>query len=48
VTEVARHALAPGVTWWGWRLPGIFEAALVATIGVALLGVAILRFSRTD
>src|SRR3954451_11652679 len=48
VTEVARHALAPGVTWWGWHLPGIFEAALVATIGVALLGVAILRFSRTD
>ena len=48
VTEAARHALAPGVTWWGWHLPGIFEAALVATIGVALLGVAILRFSRTD
>jgi ABC-2 type transport system permease protein len=48
VTEAARHALAPGVTWWGWHLPGIFEAALVATIGVALLGVAIVRFSRTD
>jgi ABC-2 type transport system permease protein len=48
VTEAARHALAPGVTWWGWHLPGVFEAALVALIGVALLGVAIVRFSRTE
>jgi ABC-2 type transport system permease protein len=48
VTQAARHALAPGVTWWGWHLPGVFEAALVALIGVALLGVAIMRFSRTE
>jgi ABC-2 type transport system permease protein len=36
------------VTWWGWRLPGIFEAALVAMIGFGLLTVAIVRFSRTE
>jgi ABC-2 type transport system permease protein len=48
ISEVARHALAPGVTWWGWRLPGIFEAALVAMIGFGLLTVAIVRFSRTE
>jgi ABC-2 type transport system permease protein len=48
ISELARHTLAPGVTWWGWHLPGVFEAALVAVIGVALLGVAILRFSRTE
>lgn len=48
ITETARHALAPGVTWWGWHLPGIFEAALVAMIGLGLLSVAIARFSRTE
>jgi len=48
VSEAARHALAPGVTWWGWHLPGVFEAALVAILGVAMLGVAIWQFSRTE
>ncbi len=48
ISAAARHALAPGVTWWGWHLPGIFEAALVAMMGFGLLAVAIARFSRTD
>ncbi|HEX6460597.1 MAG TPA: ABC transporter permease [Thermoleophilaceae bacterium] len=48
VSEAARHALAPGVTWWGWHLPGVFEAALVAMMGVGLLSVAIARFSRAE
>jgi ABC-2 type transport system permease protein len=48
ISPVARHALAPGVTWWGWHLPGVFEAALVAMIGFGFLTVAIFRFSSTD
>jgi ABC-2 type transport system permease protein len=48
ISEAARQALAPGVTWWSWRLPGVFEAALVAIIGFVLLSVAIVRFSRTE
>jgi ABC-2 type transport system permease protein len=48
VSEAARHALAPGVTWWSWHLPGVFEAALVAVLGVAMLGVAIWQFSRAE
>jgi ABC-2 type transport system permease protein len=48
VSEAARHALAPGVTWWGWHLPGLFEAALVALLGMAMLGIAIWQFSRTE
>ncbi|HEY2600624.1 MAG TPA: ABC transporter permease [Thermoleophilaceae bacterium] len=48
VSEAARHALAPGVTWWGWHLPGVFEAALVALLGMAMLGIAIWQFSRTE
>jgi ABC-2 type transport system permease protein len=34
--------LDPGVTWWGWRVPGLLEAAVVAMLGLAMLGVAIL------
>jgi ABC-2 type transport system permease protein len=48
ISEAARHALAPGVTWWSWRLPGLFEAAIVALLGVLMLGVAIARFSRAE
>jgi ABC-2 type transport system permease protein len=48
ISDAARHTLAPGVTWWGWHLPGLFEAAIVALIGMAMLGVAILQFSRSD
>ncbi len=48
VSAAARHALAPGVTWWGWHLPGVFEAAIVALIGICLLGVGIARFSRAE
>jgi len=48
ISAAARHALAPGVTWWSWQLPGVFEAALVALMGFGLLGVAIMRFSRTE
>ena len=48
VSAAARHALAPGVTWWGWHLPGVFEAAIVAMIGVGLLSVGMARFSRAE
>jgi ABC-2 type transport system permease protein len=48
ISEQARQALAPGVTWWGWHLPGLFEAALVAMIGLSMLAVAIWQFSRTE
>ena len=47
-TAVARRTLDPGVTWWGWHLPPLFEAAMVAVLGTALLALAIVRFSRTE
>ena len=30
ISPAARHALASGVTWWGWRVPGAVEASVVA------------------
>ena len=48
VSEVARQRLAPGVTWWGWQVPSLVEVAIVLALGLAMLAVAIARFTRTE
>jgi ABC-2 type transport system permease protein len=48
MSAAARHALDSGVTWWGWRVPAGLEAAVVALLGLAMLGVAVLEFNRTE
>jgi ABC-2 type transport system permease protein len=40
--------LDPGVTWFGWHVPGLLEAAVVAALGLTMLGIAIAEFSRTE
>ncbi len=48
VSEVARQTLAPGVTWFGWRVPTLLELAIVLALGLAMMGVAIWQFARTE
>jgi ABC-2 type transport system permease protein len=48
VSDAARKALDPGVTWWGWHVPALLEAGVVLALGLAMLGVAIWEFSATD
>jgi len=48
IPAAARLALDPGVTWWGWRVPGLVEAAVVALLGLAMLMIAIVQFSRAE
>jgi ABC-2 type transport system permease protein len=48
VPPAARAALDPGITWAGWHVPVALQAALVVVLGLGLLGVAVLRFSRTE
>ena len=48
VSESARRTLDPGVTWWGWHLPPMLEVAIVLLLGLAAMGIAIRRFSRTE
>jgi ABC-2 type transport system permease protein len=48
VSETAQRTLNPGVSWFGWQLPPAFEAGMVLVLGVAMLGVAIWRFSRNE
>jgi ABC-2 type transport system permease protein len=48
VSEAARRTLDPGVSWWGWHLPPLFEAGMVLLLGLAMMGIAIWQFSRTE
>ncbi|MFZ0385886.1 MAG: ABC transporter permease [Solirubrobacteraceae bacterium] len=48
ISPAARQALDPGITWWGWRVPTLVEAAVVVVLGLAMLGIAIWEFSSTD
>ena len=48
ISEAARHRLAPGVTWWGWRVPSFVEVGIVLALGLTMLAIAIFRFNRTE
>jgi ABC-2 type transport system permease protein len=48
ISPAARRALDPGVTWWGWHVPAVLEAAVVALLGLAMLWVAVLEFGRSE
>jgi ABC-2 type transport system permease protein len=48
VSDAARSTLDAGVTWFGWRVPTIVELAIVLAVGLAMMGVAIWQFSRTE
>ena len=48
ISPAARHALDPGVTWWGWRVPTLLEAGMVVALGLVMLGIAIVEFSSTE
>jgi ABC-2 type transport system permease protein len=48
ISAAARKALDPGVTWWGWHVPGLLEVAVVAAIGLVCLGVGVLEFGGRE
>jgi ABC-2 type transport system permease protein len=48
ISGAARRALDPGVTWWGWHVPTLVEAAVVFAIGAVCLAVAIAEFSARE
>src|SRR5438105_3264809 len=48
ISPAARAALDPGITWWGWRVPALLEAAMVVALGLVMLSIAIWEFSKTE
>jgi ABC-2 type transport system permease protein len=48
LSPLAHRALDSGITWWGYRVPGLLEAGVILLLGVIMLGVAIWEFSATE
>src|ERR1700741_2114600 len=48
ISPAASAALSPAVTWDGWAVPVGVSLGIVAVMGVALLGMAIAEFQRTE
>ncbi len=48
ISPAARQALDPGVTWFGWHVPGLLEAGVILALGLVMLGIAIWEFSATE
>lgn len=48
ISPAANAALSPPVTWDGWAVPVGLSLGMVAVMGVALLGLAIAQFQRTE
>ncbi len=48
ISHAASHALNSGVTWFGWRVPTLLEAAMIVLLGLIMLGIAIWEFSATE
>ena len=48
VGQAALNALSPGVTWNGWLVPTGLSLAIVAVMGLGMLGIAIAEFRKTE
>ena len=48
ISPAASHALNSGVTWFGWRVPTLLEAAVIVILGLIMLGIAIWEFSASE
>jgi ABC-2 type transport system permease protein len=46
--RAALTALSPGVTWNGWLVPTGLSLAIVAVMGLGMLGIAIAEFRKTE
>src|SRR5215475_9513382 len=42
------NRLSPGITWFGWQVPLGLSLAIVAVMGLGMLGIAIVEFRRTE
>jgi ABC-2 type transport system permease protein len=48
ISPAASAVLSPALTWGGWAVPVGLSIGIVAVMGAALLGMAIVEFQRTE
>jgi ABC-2 type transport system permease protein len=48
ISEEALHAMSPGITWAGWLVPIGLSLGIVAVMGLVMMCVAIVTFSKPE
>jgi len=48
LSEAAMQAMSPSITWAGWQVPILLSLGIVAVMGLVMMGVAIVTFSRPE
>jgi ABC-2 type transport system permease protein len=48
LSEAAKQALDPGITWFGWTVPAVLEVATVLVLGLIMLAIAIWEFNAGE
>jgi ABC-2 type transport system permease protein len=48
LSPIAVHLLSPNITWLGWPVPIMLSLAIVAVMGLGMMGVAIVTFSKPE
>jgi ABC-2 type transport system permease protein len=48
ISDEARAALDPGVTWFGWHVPALLSAVVVLVLGLVMLSIAIWEFNASE
>ncbi len=48
ISPVAQHLLTPSITWNGWPVPLALSLAIVGAMGLGMLVVAVIEFSKTE
>jgi ABC-2 type transport system permease protein len=48
ISAAARRVLDPGVTWFGWHVPALLEAAIIVVLGLVMLAIAVWEFNATE
>jgi ABC-2 type transport system permease protein len=48
IPAAEQHLLAPGLTWAGWPVPQWLALSIVALMGLAMMGVGIIQFRKTE
>jgi ABC-2 type transport system permease protein len=46
--EAAQQSLSPAITWAGWEVPIVLSLGIVAVMGLVMMGVAIVTFSKPE
>jgi ABC-2 type transport system permease protein len=48
ISGTEQQHLAPGLTWGGWPVPELVSLGIVATMGLAMMAIAIAQFRKTE